>query len=131
VTDENTYYFSISCTATVKNGDGTYSADKKMMETMFQSSADEMGRLTGTTVGGYVVDESWLENDGLVNTVSALAPSSAPTAQFDKNSIGKGVWNIMPVYQGDHMSLQGGMLKVNTNVVRLYTEHLDMINRLG
>lgn len=84
----------------------------------------------GTTDGGYVVDESWLENDGLVNTISASAPSSAPSAAFDPNNIAEGVWNIMPVYQGDHMSLQGGFFKVNTDVHRLYTEHLDMINCL-
>ena len=66
------------CTATLKNENGTYSADKSRMEFIFQSSADEIGMLTGTTEGGYVVDESWLENDGLVNTVSASAPSSAP-----------------------------------------------------
>jgi len=131
VTDQNTYYFSIPCTATTKNSDGTYSADKGRMEFMFQSSSDEIGKLRGTTQGGYVVDESWLENDGLVNTVSACAPSSAPATEFDQNNISKGVWNIMPVYQGDHMSLQGGFFKVNTDVLRLYTEHFDMINRLG
>ncbi len=131
VTAENTYYFSIPCSATTKNSNGTYSADKKRMELMFQSSADEIGTLAGTTSGGYVVDESWFENDGLVNTVSASAPSSAPSKEFDKSNITKGIWNIMPVYQGDHMSLQGGFFKVNTDVLRLYTEHFDMINRLG
>lgn len=130
VTDENTYYFSIACTASVKNDDGTYKADKKRMEILFRSSADEIGMLKGTTTGGYVVDESWYENDGLVNTVSAKAPSHAPSKEFDKENISPGVWNIMPVYQGDHMSLQGGFFKVNTDVERLYTEHFDMINRL-
>ncbi len=130
VTDENTYYFSIPCTATTKNEDGTYKADKKKMEILFRSSADEIGMLTGTTQGGYVVDDSWLENDGLVNTVSAKAPSEAPSKDFDADCIDKGVWNIMPVYYGDHMSLQGGFLKVNTDVERLYTEHLNMINCL-
>lgn len=130
VTDKNTYYFAIPCSATTKNSDGTYSADRKRMEMLFHSSSDEMGMLTGTTSGGYVVDESWLENDGLVNTVSAKAPSDAPSKDFNKDDIPVGVWNVMPVYQGDHMSLQGGMTKVNSDVERLYTEHLDMINRL-
>lgn len=68
--------------------------------------------------------------NGLVNTVSAKAPSHAPSKDFDKDSIEAGVWQIMPVYQGDHMSLQGGFFKVNTDVERLYTEHFDMINSL-
>ncbi len=95
------------------------------------TAADEIGMIKGTTSGGYVVDESWFENDGLVNTVSAKAPSYAPSTEFDKDNITPGIWNIMPVYQGDHMSLQGGFFKVNTDVERLYTEHFDMINRIA
>ena len=130
VTDENTYYFSIPCSATNRNSDGTYSSDKSLMESMFRGDGNELGSLKGTTEGGYVVDERWFENDGLVNTFSASAPSSAPSKAFDENEITAGVWNIMPVYRGDHMSLQGGFFKVNTDVLRLYTEHFDMINRL-
>ena len=48
---------------------------------------------------------------------------------FDENNITKGIWNIMPVYEGDHMSLQGGMTK-NNDVRLLYAEHLEMINML-
>ena len=88
-----------------------------------------MGKLKGTTQGGYVVDESWFENDGLVNTVSALAPSSAPSTQYVAGNVSKGIWNVMPIYQGDHMSLQGGMTKIN-DVKPFYVEHLSMINSL-
>lgn len=101
------------------------------MEFLFHGSSDEIGMLKGTTSGGCVVDESWFENDGLVNTVSAKAPSHAPSKDFDKENITPGIWNIMPVYQGDHMSLQGGFFKVNSDVERLYTEHFDMINRIS
>ncbi len=130
VTSEKTYYFSFPCSSTVKQDNGTYKVDKNLTEILFQSSADEMGSLTGTTDGGYIVDESWFENDGLVNTISAAAPSSAPTKNFDKNAVEKGIWNIMPVYQGDHMALQGGLLKVNSDVEDFYIEHLGMINCL-
>ena len=131
VTDVNTYYFSIACSASIKNDDGTFRADKERMEILFRGDSDELGKLNGMTSGGYVVDESWFENDGLVNTVSAKAPSDAPSKEFDVNNIPAGVWNIMPVYLGDHMSLQGGLFKVNTDVERLYTEHFDMINRIA
>ena len=97
---------------------------------MFQSSANEIGCYTGLTEGGFEIDETWLENDGLVNTVSALAPSSAPSKTFDASSVEKGVWNIMPVYRGDHMSLQGGFSKVNSDIFSYYVNYLDMINRL-
>ena len=129
-TSDETYYFSIPCSATNKNEDGTYSADNSIMEILFRSSANQMGKYTGVTEAGYVIDESWQENDGLVNTISAMAPSSAPSKTFDAKNITKGVWNIMPTYRGDHMSLQGGFFKTNTDVERLYTEHLHMINCL-
>ena len=100
------------------------------MEIIFTSSADRIGKYTGVTEAGYVIDESWFENDRLVNTISAMAPSSAPSKTFDADNIVKGIWNIMSTYRGDHMSLQGGLLKTNTDVERLYTEHLHMINCL-
>lgn len=128
VTREETYYFSIPCTATVKNDDGTYSADNSKMEILFRSSANEMGKLTGTTSGGYVVDKSWLENDGLVNTISSAAPSSAPSKTYEEGNVTKGIWNIMPTYQGDHMSLQGGLFMVNSDVKDFYIDYLNMIN---
>ena len=36
----------------------------------------------------------------------------------------------MPIYYGDHMSLQGGMT-VKNNVRLFYAEHIDLINSLG
>lgn len=126
---ENTYYFSIPCSATVKNEDGTYSPVESKMESLFVSSSKAMGAFTGTTKGGFVIDESWRENDGLVNTISAKAPSSSPVTDYDKDNVQKGIWNVMPTYNGDHMSLQGGMTKPN-DVKSLYVEHLSMINSL-
>lgn len=128
-THNNTYYFSFACTATNKNEDGTYSPDRKIMESIYASSSEGIGRYTGVTKGGFVIDETWLENDGLVNTVSALAPSSAPSKSFDEKNIEKGVWQTMPIIRGDHMCLQGGMTKLN-DVKPFYVEHLSMINSL-
>lgn len=122
-----TYYFSFACSMTQTNEDGTYTPIKENMESLFVSSSEEMGGLKGTTPGGYVVGEDWLENDGLVNTFSALAPIGNPSAEFNAENIQTGIWNIMPIYNGDHMSLQGGMTVVN-NVKPFYVEHLSMIN---
>ncbi len=131
VTDKKTYYFSIPCCATVKGEDGMYTADKKFMESMFVKDANTLGSYTGVTKGGYVIDESWLENDGLVNTISAKAPFFAPSKEYEAGNVATGEWNIMPTYYGDHMSLQGGMMKTNIDVRRLYLEHMNMINCLG
>ena len=129
ITYKNTYYFSFSCTATTKNADGTHTPNKKIMESIYSGTSERMGAYTGVTKGGFVIDETWLENDGLVNTVSALAPSSAPKKIFDSDKIEKGIWQTMPVIRGDHMCLQGGMTKIN-DVKPFYVEHLSMINSL-
>ncbi len=123
------YYFSIPCDATVKNEDGTYSPVESKMESLFVSSSKAMGAYTGKTEGGYVIDESWRQNDGLVNTVSAKAPTGAPSKEYEEGNVQKGIWNIMPTYDGDHMSLQGGLTKIN-DVKDLYVELLSLINKL-
>lgn len=122
------WIYSLTSLAAPHNG--TYSAIKSKMEFIFVDSANEIGSFIGKTRGGFEIDESWQENDGLVNTISAMAPSSAPSKIFDENNIEKGTWQIMPTYQGDHMSLQGGFFKVNTDVEDYYTKHLNMINCL-
>ncbi len=126
---ENIYYFSIPCTATVKNSDGTYSPDESLMEGLYQTSAEKMGHFTGTTKGGFEIDESWQENDGLVNTISATYPFGQPHVDYDRNNVVKGTWNVMPTYTGDHMSLQGGMFKRN-DMRGNYVELFNMINSL-
>lgn len=126
---DNVYYFSYPCSSTVKNDDGTYSPNEDITESTFIKSAIKMGKFTGETDDGYMIDESWLDNDGLVNTISATAPFNAPSKEFDEGNISKGEWNIMPVYTGDHMSLQGGLFKKN-DVKEFYVDLLTMINSL-
>ncbi len=128
-TFDNIYYFSVPCSSSVLQEDGTYAPNRDITEVMFVKSALLMGRVTGTTPGGESFDEAWLDNDGLVNTVSAKAPSNAPQASFDEGSINAGIWNVMPVYEGDHMSLQGGLFKKN-DVRLFFAEHLNMINSI-
>lgn len=129
-TRDYTYYFSVPCSATVQQEDGTYAPVTKKMESLFVSSSAKMGAFTGVTAGGYEIGAEWQENDGLVNTISAKAPFNAPSTDYDAAHVDKGVWNIMPTYDGDHMSLQGGLLKPN-DIKSYYTELLSMINSLN
>ena len=96
---------------------------------MFRRTSARMGAYTGKTAGGVVLDESWQENDGLVNTVSAGAPLGAPRTAYDPAHIEAGVWQVFPVYDGDHMSLQGGMTKRN-NIRPFYLELLETVDAL-
>ena len=128
--NNNTYYFSIPCNASVEDKNGNYLPVDKEMEILFRTSSKAMGVYTTVTPNGVVIDDSWKMNDGLVNTISATAPFNAPSVQYDESNVQKGVWNVMPVYEGDHMSLQGGLFKTN-DVKGLYVDLLSMINELG
>ena len=125
----NIYYFSYACSMSYQDEDGAWVADTNGMEPLFVNSAKLIVKYTGVTPEGTVLDESWQENDGLVNTISAKAPFNAPQKEYEAGSVEPGEWNIMPVYHGDHMSLQGGLLMTN-NVRPFYIEHITMINSL-
>lgn len=127
---DSVYYFSIPCCMTDIDPETGFSVpDTDHMETIFQVASREMGKFTGYTPGGYYVDESWQPNDGLVNTISARAPFGQPQQDFDENNVVPGVWNVMPTYRGDHMALQGDLMKTN-NVRQLYVDLINMINHL-
>ncbi|MBO7682588.1 MAG: hypothetical protein J6T17_07560, partial [Clostridia bacterium] len=83
------------------------------------------------TRGGVVIDETWRQNDGLVNTVAAGAPLGQPAreAALNEPAYPAGVWNVFPPYNGDHMSHMGGMLRRNKDVDRYYNELLSILAR--
>ena len=97
---------------------------------MFQLSSKRIGSFEGLTPDGLMLGKEWQENDGLVNTISAMAPDYAPQKSYtDALALEKGVWYIMPTYVGDHMSFQGGFT-IKNNITDFYTKHLCLINQL-
>lgn len=129
-TVDSAYYFSFACSATEASEDGNQLPIEGMMEKLFQRSSIRMGAFRGQTPDGIRLDQDWQENDGLVNTISALYPEYAAHKTFNENeAVEKGIWYVMPVYKGDHMSLQGG-LSIKNDIRPFYFEHLDRINCL-
>ena len=126
---ENVYYFSYAAQATYEDENGYHVPDMKEMENMFVSSSVEMGKLTGVTEGGYVIDEKWLPNDGLVNTYSALAPFNAPQVEYAEGNVKPGQWNIMPIYYGNHMIFMGG-LTVLRDMTDFFVDAFNIVNKL-
>lgn len=126
---DSAYYFSFAANATILQPDGNYLPDTDKMEKLFQKKSELMGTFQGVTYDGIELGADWKMNDGLVNTCSALAPSSAPSTHYDPDNIEPGIWNIMPIYSGDHMCFQGG-LTVKNDVREFYLLHLNMINGL-
>ncbi|MCR5054856.1 MAG: peptide-methionine (S)-S-oxide reductase MsrA, partial [Lachnospiraceae bacterium] len=129
-TFDDVYYFAYPCVSTTEDSDGELEPDPEITEGMFLKTATYMSKYTGTTAGGFTIDESWQPNDGLVNTISAGAPLGQPSTDYtEEKAISPGVWNVMPTITGDHMSLQGGMTKRN-NVRPFYLVLAEMIAEL-
>ena len=122
------YYFSVPCGFTHLQKDGTHKP-RKGMEPLFVMRSHQIGAYTGKTAGGVVLDETWRENDGLVNTVSAKAPAGAPSKPLNEANIVPGVWNIFPTVDGDHMWLQGGLMRKH-DIRDFYLKMLRMIAQL-
>ena len=119
------YYFSVPCAFTKKRGDRY--VPKKGMEPFFVMRSFQMGQYTGTTKGGTRIDQRWEKNDGRVNTISEIAPFGAPKKRLEPDHLKPGVWNVYPVHNGDHMSLQGGLIH-KKDIRPFFTEMLAMIN---
>lgn len=121
------YYFSVPCRSSVELPDGTRIPDEYKTEPMFLKHSFRIGAYSGKTKGGFTIDEKWRDNDGLVNTISAKAPLGAPQTKLDKNQITPGIWNILPTHAGDHLSLQGGMMRRH-EIRGFYLELLTLIH---
>lgn len=64
-------------------------------------------------------------NDGLVNISSANHPANEPFCSFDGN-LKAGVWNVMPVRQGDH----GTAIGLFADKAQTHGFYVEMIERL-
>ena len=120
------YYFSVPCSFTTRSKDGSC-RPKRGMEAFLVMRSCLIGAYTGRTKDGMEIDDRWRENDGLVNTVSAAYPIGAPHKNLDTDHIEPGTWNVFPVYEGDHMSIQGGYLHRH-DVQGFYLNMLQMID---
>ena len=128
-TIESIYYFSYACDGTYRDENGVCRPDSELIGPTYKQMAPILCNYTGVTPGGYVIDEKWQANDGLVNTYSALAPIGAPSVAFDGSNVKPGVWNVMEVIKGDHTTLQGAQ-RENFNGRLFWVNLLSMINSL-
>lgn len=132
-TQPGVYYFSYAGTKTSKSRwTGNYVPNWGINALMFPY-AYAIGKYTGVTAGGRVIDEKWLENDGLVNTISARAPFDEPSrVYYSGEKVQSGIWYIMPTQNMDHLEFSGGMLNISWSKVRnFYLQHLEIVTTVG
>ncbi len=133
---DNIYYFSYYGDRTYKTLLGTYKPTARMWAP-FQISGRAICNYSGTTAGYYydgygayktkvtttktkANTASWKRNDGMVNVESGQYPfhyengkrvDDAHTSSYvGVTAKKKGVWYVMPVVDGDHLTFCGGVL---------------------
>lgn len=77
---------------------------------------------------GISFDESWYDNDGLVNVPSAKRPFDEPAKDFD-GDIQPGIWNMMPTLICDHGAATG-LLADKKKTQSFYLNLLRMLMNL-
>ena len=80
-------------------------------------------------VTGIVYDDKWLPNDALVQAEGARHPVDEPFTDYDRSSVEKGIWNVMPLSKGDHGSAVG-LLGDKEEVRHFYYKMCGMLNEL-
>lgn len=126
-TFEDVYYLAYPCSSTVTDANGGVAPDPDITEDIFMKGSTYMSAYEGVTAGGFEIDRSWQENDGLVNTISAGAPIGQPQVSYQEGQkLTPGVWTVMPTVRGDHMSLQGGLTK-RTDVKPFYLQLVQLL----
>ena len=125
--NDDTYYFSYAF-STTKPGINYPDIQVPIASTLaiLVPFASMMGIFDENRYTDYNIDESWRENDGLVNLKSALYPIGAPHSDYDPNNIQKGVWTVMPVSRGDH----GTAIGIGSSMDELLQFYLNMIKTI-
>ncbi len=105
---DKVYYFSYAYSATQEKGND-HKPDKEIisLRNILYYPATLIGSYSENKVTDYPIDKTWLENDGMVNVISAKYPFTDEWQEYDSDNIVKGKWNVMPVQKGHHGTVIG------------------------
>lgn len=128
---EDIYYFSYACSTTYETPVSNTTVELPKADTnpiLLLSSVviSLTSRFIDDEQLGIEYDNSWDSNDGLVNTVSELHPNSDEWVEFDENNIQPGVWNVMPVFSGDH----GKVIGLQADEKETHDFYMNLVNML-
>ncbi len=131
-TVEDVYYFSYAYSTTKEGSLLKGQVPDSGTFTLLYPVALAMGSYTGTTDGGIVIDETWQENDGLVNVVSAQFPAGENHIDFPTEEDAKferGIWYVAPTSRGHHGTVIG--LGADTeSTQKFYTDLFETVDAL-
>ena len=130
------YYFSWACCKTTQMffNPKPRQTPRFSMCPLFFAFSHAIGKYSKNTIDDYPIDEMWLQNDGLVSTVSELAPFNEPHMDLHdcKTSPKKGIWYVCDTIPLDHLGVCGGFLPPTPapQLQKLYVDHARLICQL-
>lgn len=112
------YYFSFATSGTVPDSASGRHVPGKQIRIITRSNARVMGRKPAYWADGTATDSTWFENDGIVNTVSMIAPTTGlqgpdPVTDYQPGvELLPGRWYFMGTLRMDHKGPLGhGIIK--------------------
>ena len=135
VANPDVYYFSITNYKTKIDEDSGYHKPMKGMSNILKVQARLMGRKKAYYSDGTSTDSTWYLNDGVVNTVSMLGPTTGssgpdPITEFRQGDLViPGQWYVMGNYEFDHSALIGHQMRKDeySSLKKIYLDQLKIL----
>jgi len=132
----NIYYFSYATSNTKLDSASGFHVPHKNMNLILRANARIMGRKKAYWTDGTATDSTWYENDGIVNTISQLGPTTGTDGE-DRNVAYKadellipGQWYHIKTYNLDHKAFIGHGLKGDEKINEMLALFKDQCNLL-
>ena len=132
----NIYYFSYATSNTKLDSASGFHVPHKSMNLILWANARIMGRKKAYWTDGPATDSTWYENDGIVNTISQLGPTTGTDGEdhIVAYKAGKllipGQWYHIKTYNLDHKAFIGHGLKGDEKISEMLALFKDQCNLL-
>ena len=132
----NIYYFSYATSNTKLDSASGFHVPHKSMNLILWANARIMGRKKAYWTDGTATDSTWYENDGIVNTISQLGPTTGTdgedhiVAYKAGELLIPGQWYHIKTYNLDHKAFIGHSLKGDEKINEMLALFKDQCNLL-
>lgn len=132
----NIYYFSYATSNTKLDSASGFHVPHKSMNLILWANARIMGRKKAYWTDGTATDSTWYENDGIVNTISQLGPTTGTdgedhiVAYKAGELLIPGQWYHIKTYNLDHKAFIGHGLKGDEKINEMLALFKDQCNLL-
>ena len=132
----NIYYFSYATSNTKLDSASGFHVPHKSMNLILRANARIMGRKKAYWTDGTATDSTWYENDGIVNTISQLGPTTGTdgedhiVAYKAGELLIPGQWYHIKTYNLDHKAFIGHGLKGDEKISEMLALFKDQCNLL-